>query len=609
MIRSIRLMAQVALLAATTVVLAQPLPAPSSKLVLFNENPALTAAGSLTGRGVNLGGPLSQPAFTPSGAEIVWKEVRNVVDPRGGRHVFYRQTVGDAEVYGSEIGVHFTKAGVLRSISGTQFNFIAIANRPVVPREQAWEHADARLRGYGSFHAEDPKTLVPSQRAARLADTSLQLVERGKAFHYAWSMVTQDALGAVYRVVMDAQSEEILALTPANPDFNCYQSAGSSVTATGYPVRAGVAYRSIKANTTSDRPWPFTHEGFYAGSPNISVIEETADPAFMCSGTTRAYTLFPLFADSGTPTYRDRTGYPWHGNAAGDAMFQTRQTMNAFASMGRAGWDGAYGDANIGIENTYEPFIDNAFFINFNAGDPRLPPTRTVITTPVQRMYEYAAALDVIAHEWGHGVIFTSANFNNNQLHEGFADVIGQMVEKMKQPSGSGIEQSSDWNEGEDVANSGYFRSGSTDDGTAGHSINGPGGSYTFNDAFHRDDESGNTEAHNRGNMMNVVFRLLSDGGTNPVCARLPTLSGCSTSVTGQGFSKASTILFQTVEYYAPSTSTWEDLATYASQAAFDNYERCDALGHYPATAEQNAVNNAFTAIGYPRLTSANTCF
>jgi hypothetical protein len=284
--------------------------------------------------------------------------------------------------------------------------------------------------------------------------------------------------------------------------------------------------------------------------------------------------------------------------------------MRGFVSMGRAGWNGAYGDANIAIESSYLAGTDNAYFLNFNGGDPRLPPTRCVIINPAAVFYQFASALDIIAHEWGHGVIFTSANFNNLQLQEGFADVIGQTVEKLRQPAGFGLEQSSDWTIGEDAGTSGYIRSGATDDGDGGHIWYGPGGSRPFNDKLHRDDQPPveGDQAHSRGNMMNVVFRLLSDGGTNPICARLPALSGCATSTTGQGFTKASTILFNTVQYYAVSTSQWADLATYASQAAFDNYSACGALPKYHATDEQAAVNSAFTAIGCPRTTPAVRC-
>jgi hypothetical protein len=44
------------------------------------------------------------------------------------------------------------------------------------------------------------------------------------------------------------------------------------------------------------------------------------------------------------------------------------------------------------------------------------------------------------------------------------------------------------------------------------------------------------------------------------------------------------------------------------NQSAYSNYNLCvyDPCGH--ARAEQNAVNAAFTAIGYPRLTGEVLC-
>ena len=110
--------------------------------------------------------------------------------------------------------------------------------------------------------------------------------------------------------------------------------------------------------------------------------------------------------------------------------------------------------------------------------------------------------------------------------------------------------------------------------------------------------------------MLNGTFRLLAAGGQNTICNRAPTLSGCGVNVPGLGFTKASRILFDTVTTYLSSTARWEDLAYYASQAAFFRYNTCrpgTGLGD-PATVEQDAVNKAFGAIGYPRSSPPLGC-
>jgi Zn-dependent metalloprotease len=226
-----------------------------------------------------------------------------------------------------------------------------------------------------------------------------------------------------------------------------------------------------------------------------------------------------------------------------------------------------------------------------------------------------ASGLDVIAHEWGHGVINTSANFPcifaNTlpcQLHEGWADVIGNTVEKLRQPAGSGVEQSSDWTMHEDNGLSGYHR-GALDDGDTGHTWTRlDGASIVVNQMVHRQDDPTNQQSHLRGNMLTMVLRLATEGGQNPICTRHPEFDGCSGTVVALGLTKATQILFDTLQYYTPSTARFEDLATYASQAAFDRYSDCYAYKPYMAIPEQSSISAAFTSIGYPRLTGPYTC-
>lgn len=74
------------------------------------------------------------------------------------------------------------------------------------------------------------------------------------------------------------------------------------------------------------------------------------------------------------------------------------------------------------------------------------------------------------------------------------------------------------------------------------------------------------------------------------------------------GTTKAREILIDTLFYYAPSSASWTSLATYATQAAFDNYSACFDGPLNRAAFEQNAVRVAFEAIGYPRQTAGIYC-
>jgi Zn-dependent metalloprotease len=224
-----------------------------------------------------------------------------------------------------------------------------------------------------------------------------------------------------------------------------------------------------------------------------------------------------------------------------------------------------------------------------------------------------AAALDVIAHEWAHGMLESRGIRNEGydgsqvaELHEGFGDVFGHATEKKFQPLGNGLEESSDWTIGEDLGSYGmYLRSASTDDGVQGHpTILGT----TVNDKFHRDDEPADLNRHGRGNMLAATLKMMSDGGVNPICGR--TGLGCA-SVAGIGLTEASNILFRTFAYYImPGTMMWSQVANNAGQAAYDFYNTCTSPypPRDPATSDQNAVATAFANIGYPRTQPFISC-
>lgn len=178
------------------------------------------------------------------------------------------------------------------------------------------------------------------------------------------------------------------------------------------------------------------------------------------------------------------------------------------------------------------------------------------------------------------------------QLHEGFADVVGHIVEKMMQPGGLGVEKSSDWDIAEDAGvldddGDDYYRRANEDDGPDG-------------DKYHRDDNPHDATPHAVGHMLGVVLYVLSDGGTNPWCVNNPTAFGCTASTPGIGQESALRVMFHALTRYVTSTSEWEDLADKVKFAAFDLYHNCSATENRNAEWEQEQVELAFLSIGYP---------
>jgi Zn-dependent metalloprotease len=213
--------------------------------------------------------------------------------------------------------------------------------------------------------------------------------------------------------------------------------------------------------------------------------------------------------------------------------------------------------------------------------------------------YGAVSALDTVAHEFGHGVIYSlkgSGGFTDDALDEGFADVIGVMVEKKRHPTGTGLEQNSDWHLFEDQ-DCGHARSADIDDGASGHSFCGG----NVDNKYHVNDEPMQTDysGHRTGNMLVVAYKLLAEGGENVWCDANPTDPSCGAAMTGVGVHAASRILFDTLRYYVPYSVSWSHLPFFAQEAAFNTYNRCTTTG-YDAQAEQEAVQSAFARIGYP---------
>jgi len=221
-----------------------------------------------------------------------------------------------------------------------------------------------------------------------------------------------------------------------------------------------------------------------------------------------------------------------------------------------------------------------------------------------------------VAHEWGHGVLFTSANFSPRgdytvagQLHEGFGDVIGYITEFANQPEGSGYEKA-EWKGAEDTFGNGHWDRRVDDPNKPTWAKPKVNRWYWFHKEDGKNPITDNTafedEAHARGNMLPVALRLVAVGGQNPICGWNGWSQDCDISVNGLGMIKARSIFFRMLVWYCTSTTTWEDLADLGKMAAFGLY--CNGVDPSASCFEQNAVNSAFGAIGYPGTPGCIQC-
>lgn len=593
-----------------------------------------TVASQVVGRGI---AEAPQPAMLSSVGEVVWQVARDSTDELGLRHTFYRQVIlpspafaegtGGMEVaagvplLGSEVGVH-SKDGDTYFVYGYQYPVVELAAQPAIGTARAaYELAQQELERRAGFEVA-PWMLWPSERTAQhVAQTRLAARPLdGKTFRLVWQVPTEDAYGRLYVADLDAASGEVTHLEPQWSDAVCTPSTSTQVTAVGKAQNLSIAERSLWATVASDRGTPWTHEGhknMVSGQmPEITVYMKATvgEAGYYCPGDGFPHGVMPLQTVSGSPRYDDLTtprGIP--GRSAGDALWASYLTLQTLKQKyGRCGPANDCGSPVV-VEIDYDSGYDtaNGFWEGGFEG--------VRITPRSARTYTASAALDVVAHEWGHVIVHHEPDWDKTgvrgQLNEGFADVLGYSVEQLNQPSGSGKEKK-DWMFFEDAP-----RAESTcDPGSYNRRVDSDDGEYCY--AYHRydfpiSDGAGELGVYAKANMLPVVLRLMSIGGQNPLVANgrcnPSTMPGCDATVNGTTVEKASKTLMRVLTAYAVNSTPWADLADLAMMSAWDLFKRCSpALCPnlvYSAVAEQNSAGLAFTAIGYPPIDSPQQCY
>ena len=581
---------------------------------------------TLIGQGIE--GTDVPAAAATQGGEILWVSFRDYTDELGMRHVFYSQHFRPAgylaslleanyqtdgvEMAGGTVGVHYNH-GMLQAVFGTQFCALNVLNEPVIGHvADAYAAATEAATRWPGFVPRDPAQWAPTSADAQQAASKLLLVSSGDgaSFSFMWQIHVADRDGNSYIALLDADTGVLASLGRANANSSqsCSPKTQNTRSAVGKPQNedAGLPDRSIWATDESNHD-DFDCEGGRpsgGGIPAIEIYFGTYESGYVCDWPDAQYAMVPLQEDEEeTPLYENRTWgyYSYPGRAAGDALWFTYQTMyTLYNNLGWYSYDDNGAVARVVVED-YSGDHDEGFFMSLGDDATYAPTPGVRFAHASVCKYSFSSCLDVVAHEWGHGVVWSTAGFSNvdgtvgAQLNEGFADVIGHAVERYRQSAGSGVEKA-DWMFGED-----NFIDEDDSEATM-RQVD------SFDEEkparFHRLDRSGEeyedtNDRHFRGNMLGVAFRLLAVGQKNPICdweGRDENID-CTITVTGQGLDKATRILFRTLTQYAYDSMGWGDLADVAKAAAFDLYSVCPAKN---GGAEQIAANKALGAIGYP---------
>lgn len=187
-------------------------------------------------------------------------------------------------------------------------------------------------------------------------------------------------------------------------------------------------------------------------------------------------------------------------------------------------------------------------------------------------------ALDVCAHEIGHGMTSKTANLvyqkESGALNEAFSDILGNSVEFWARPTKASWKLGEDFNYViRDMANPNAYGDPDT-----------YGGTYWVNPNCTPSSTNDYCGVHTNSGVLNFWYYLLVNGGsgTND--------KGFAYNVTGIGLDKAAQIAYRTLTTYLTSTSTYANARTYSLQAAADLYGA--------GSAEVTQTTNAWNAVG-----------
>ena len=574
------------------------------------------------------------------------------------------------QVHGSLVGLHYDPEGVLKSVGSKVFeDVVEVGGLALESASAAHDMAAWGLRHRAGIDAED-LGLHPSDVAARLLERSqLGLYSRGDGhrFDFVWSVEALTADGELVHARVHGGTGELLswwrAGGPGSPGWSpggaktsgpsCDPDPTSNVVVTGMaqnqtvpgPVRPDL----LASPSPTLAAWPgysgaevasiaaeVTHQGralsLINGMPEIRVYfgpGTTSAEQCAIDDLTKRLRLLPVATVGGGPRYDDifmpAENLVVPGRAAADAYHHARTVINLLRSYG---WNGFSGtglglvvDAQHAQGGLAEFAPDHMHYtpsFRYAPGIPSVLFHARSASVQAQR-YSIAAALDVVAHEIGHGVIFSlteglpiweyraqQPSYIGTQLHEAFADVIGHIVEWSVHDAGSGYEKA-DWMGGEDSFK--VFgesdRRVDLDDGPA------PGGPLSLHAS---DPPSPAAEPYGTATRLPAALRLAVEGGRNPVCdrgqAQTQGWSGCEQGFTvhGLGHDRRDDVFatfFQFLAAYAHHVDGWQDLADWAKIAAHDVWNDTYRNAWPPAPCNdgldmQRAVAEAFYAVGYP---------
>ncbi|MFW5740511.1 MAG: M4 family metallopeptidase, partial [Myxococcota bacterium] len=331
-------------------------------------------------------------------------------DALGGTHVTFRQVADGVPVFGVRFGVHFDKLGRTAYMSGRYVpDLDTVDTTPALDVQQAMAAAEADLAAYA---APDQLTEPLEEPTAQLVVWALEDTPR-LAYEIEIAYAEQRVVAMDYLV--DAKDGTIIRRTPAIRAITAEASGGGS------------AYHA-RDDQTDIKTFLVTQIGTEASPGGIKYRMMKPATEESTAITVRDRTLsFPYWVES-----TDLNQWDTGGISPGQAVdaYVHLEMVDAYHRKvhGRASYDGAGSPMTV---FAHDPIAyDNAAWYKGRvfSGDiifaaPDLP---------------YVAGLDVVAHEFQHGVNGATLDLvyesQSGAIDEALADIFGCFVERHYAP-------------------------------------------------------------------------------------------------------------------------------------------------------------------------------
>jgi Zn-dependent metalloprotease len=468
-----------------------------------------------------------------------YRIVRSFSDDMGFVHTSYQQYYNSYKVRYADFVVH-TKNNIIEYLNGHYGNIADIENKKLITEDQAKANAIKFIKEKISVGID-----IDIKTPGATKVLSFDAIKNDKRYRYAYEISTNISKYSI--IVISGEDGEILD----------YESSVCTTNEAG----TGATLYSGNRNIVADRVNPTTVRlREVRNNVNVNILNMQGINDFENTGA-----AVDFIDNDNNWTQAE------HGNniAAIDVKWAVENILDYWRTVhNRNSYNNAGATVNCYVHVTFPAAIgqDNAIWHNqlhvLEFADGQF------ISSPL-------VSLDIVAHEFAHGVCQFTSNLTygtaeSGALNEGFSDIWGATVEAWTDPN------KQRWLIGEETWQVPPFFLRSMSNPNAGWLQSSPD---TYNGNFW----ASSSDPHFRSGVLNYWYFLLSDGGsgTNDL--------GNNFNVDGIGINNAARIAYRT-EQLLNSGADYAMARTMSIQAATELFGNC--------SNELVQVTNAWYAVG-----------